>query len=912
MKRKSYLLVLVFAALLVVSFFLYRWYESGKAISAWEFVPENAVLVYETNQVKNVWDEVMSQRVGKVAAALPFIVELRQNMQQLDSLMEEYTDSEQFFADNTLLTSMHLSGSGDAHFLFYIDLRDSDAQALFKKIITDIEQKEQLKFKQRNFQGKLITEISEKRGRVLSFIHHKNIVVASFAPVLIEDIARRLEIGLHLSFMDANRELDDVVRVPDDHGNIYISYAAFSALVKSMSGRVPSLLPVFADAALLDLKLVSDSVVLTGTTLEAGDADYMSIFKEQEPQSFRLSGMIPKHTAVLYQVGFSNPVQLAKSLENFRVFTADPFHKKVRRFQEKHNLRLEQMYEWMQSEAALCVLESANPAQPDKLVMIKTDKPDEAASLLYKLAGATASGNSSYNETLGAFSISIIEEPEFPALLLGHPFGGFEQTFFTLAGNTVVFANNLRAMRSFIQVQQREGGAGLLKPMLVGWSQQDDEKANLRLVVDIARSWNIFMQQASPKWKKVLKDHDQTFRKADYFTAQISGKGERFHTSIKLQLQKPKPTTTQTSNLLVKTNAKVGNFIVSRPFIVRNSVDRSPEMIFQDAGNMLYLLNKEGKVMFRHPVGSPLAGDVAQVELFGDGKLQYFFATKNKIYLLDRFGAVIDNYPVNMPDTISIRYASVIDYDNSKNYRFLVTNREGDMYLFDRNGESLKGWSPLRTDNKPASAPFHLRINGKDCIVSLQNNGTLHLFKRNGELYPDFPLQLDGRFASSFFVEQGSGFNDTYLTTISKEGLLYTINLEGKIIRREQAYRPSPEATFRICADATARSYIIARQNKEKVSVLDTKFKVLFERNMGTAAEMPVQYYNFGAGNEIIAVTDLKKGQTHLFDKEGRMQDFKAVKSSHEVGLIYSEAADLYFLYRSYGREAGIVTFRWN
>jgi hypothetical protein len=910
MKRKSYLLVLVFAALLVVSFFLYRWNETRKAISPWELVPENAVMVYETDQVKNVWDKAMSQRVGKIASGLPFAEELRHDMQLLDSLVEEHTDSEQFFADNTLLSSMHLSGSGDAHFLFYIDLRDHDTQVLFRKIITDIEQKEQLKLRQRNFQGKLITEISEKQGRVLSFISHKNVVVASFSPVLVEDIVRRMESGLHLSFMDANRELEELEHVSDDHGNIYINYTAFSALVKSMSTQASSLLPVFADAALLDLKLESDSIVLTGTTLEAGDADYMSIFKDQEPQPFSLSGMVPKHTAVLYQIGFSDPLKLAKSLENFRVFTADPYHKKVRSFQEKHNLRLEQMYEWMQSEAALCVLESANPAQPDRLVLVNTSSPGNAAFLLNNLASATY--DSPYSETLGAFTISSIEEPEFPALLLGHPFSGFRQTFFTLAGNTVVFANNLRAMRNFIHVQQSEGGAGLLKPRLVGWSEQDDEKANLRLVVDIARSWNILMHQAKSKWKKVLKDHGQTFRKAGYFAAQISGKGERFHTSIKLQLQKPKPATAQTSNLLVKTNAAVGNTITSRPFIVRNSLDRSPEMVFQDAGNMLYLLNKEGKVMFRHPVGSPLAGNVAQVELFGDGKLQYFFATKDKIYLLDRFGAVIENYPVNMPDTISIRHASVVDYDNSKNYRFLVTNREGDMYLFDHNGKSLEGWSPRRTGNKPASAPFHLRINGKDCIVSLQNNGALHLFKRNGALYPGFPLQFDGRFASSFFVEQGSGFNDTYLTTISREGLLYTTNLEGKIIRREQAYRPLPEATFRICADATARSYVIARQSKENVSILDTKFKVLFERNLGTAAEMPVQYYNFGAGNEIIAVTDLKEGQTHLFDREGRMQEFKAVKSSHEVGLIYSEAADLYFLYRSYGREAGIVTFRWN
>jgi hypothetical protein len=72
--------------------------------------------------------------------------------------------------------------------------------------------------------------------------------------------------------------------------------------------------------------------------------------------------------------------------------------------------------------------------------------------------------------------------------------------------------------------------------------------------------------------------------------------------------------------------------------VVRSHVDRSLEVLVQDAANRLYLLGSNGKVLWRKWLEKPVTGEVHQVDYLKNNKLQYVFATERNLYLLDRNG----------------------------------------------------------------------------------------------------------------------------------------------------------------------------------------------------------------------------------------------------------------------------------
>ena len=104
--------------------------------------------------------------------------------------------------------------------------------------------------------------------------------------------------------------------------------------------------------------------------------------------------------------------------------------------------------------------------------------------------------------------------------------------------------------------------------------------------------------------------------------------------------------------------------------------------------------------------------------MYKNQKLQYLFATKNKVYCIDRKGNDVENYPYSVKHGEGeINTLSVIDYDGSKNYRVLVSKTDGTVVLYDITGADLEGWNPKKFDTKLSQPGKHVRVRGKDFIL---------------------------------------------------------------------------------------------------------------------------------------------------------------------------------------------------
>ena len=85
--------------------------------------------------------------------------------------------------------------------------------------------------------------------------------------------------------------------------------------------------------------------------------------------------------------------------------------------------------------------------------------------------------------------------------------------------------------------------------------------------------------------------------------------------------------------------------------------------------------------------------------------------------------------------------------------------------------------------------------------------------------------------------------------------------------------------------DPLRRNYLIAQQELNRISMINRQGQVLFEKDYITSNEMDIQYYRFGRGVEIVAVTDPLQGLTYLYDGTGAFINFQPLSSSNKIAM---------------------------
>ena len=195
-------------------------------------------------------------------------------------------------------------------------------------------------------------------------------------------------------------------------------------------------------------------------------------------------------------------------------------------------------------------------------------------------------------------------------------------------------------------------------------------------------------------------------------------------------------------------------------------------------------------------------------------------------------------------------------------------------------------------------------------MEALQRDGILNVMNRRGNMYPGFPIDLKVDQASGIFLDIGNDFSATRLITISNEGEIIEVNLKGKILRREQLYKPSRESRFWLVPDALKKTFVIFRQEYNKVSVLDLKGEVMFEYNISSSSDLTAQYYNFNVDNQFYIVLDPQQEFAYIFDQDGQAVSFEPIESGFPVGLLYLSRYKEYHLYKNYNKNFSVESFK--
>ena len=176
--------------------------------------------------------------------------------------------------------------------------------------------------------------------------------------------------------------------------------------------------------------------------------------------------------------------------------------------------------------------------------------------------------------------------------------------------------------------------------------------------------------------------------------------------------------------------------IPSGPFPVRNFIDGSTNYLEQLDNNSLRLLNSSRKPVWTVRFGQPLCGTVRQIDYLKNDKLQMLFGAGNKVYLLDRLGRTVRDFPVTLEKEILLG-PDVYDFKGSKDYTMMILHTDNTLAHYRLDGKRVDGWKDISLSDRIMSLPQSLEVGGDFYWVVRTSYQTL-IYDMHGTVCADF------------------------------------------------------------------------------------------------------------------------------------------------------------------------------
>ncbi len=305
-------------------------------------------------------------------------------------------------------------------------------------------------------------------------------------------------------------------------------------------------------------------------------------------------------------------------------------------------------------------------------------------------------------------------------------------------------------------------------------------------------------------------------------------------------------TRAQQNSISEEFNVTLDADIIMQPHFVTNHRTNQKEIVVQDVSNNLYLISNTGKVLWKKKLNGTILGNIQQVDLYKNGRLQLAFTTPKRIYIIDRNGNDVSPFPLKFNANIT-QPLSIFDYDNNKNYRFLVTQGKF-LLMYNKNAKNISGFRYSNTGNNVLTSPAHFRVGNKDYIV-FATGEKMMILNRRGQ--SRIKVEDDINFSGNPIFKYKDRF-----TTTSSAGELIQVNTKGVVSKQS------------LNLD---NNHFIETTNKTLVTLSENNLAIkqkIFELDFGNYTAPNIFYLN---DKIYIATTDLQTQKIYLFDSQSRL-----------------------------------------
>ena len=239
--------------------------------------------------------------------------------------------------------------------------------------------------------------------------------------------------------------------------------------------------------------------------------------------------------------------------------------------------------------------------------------------------------------------------------------------------------------------------------------------------------------------------------------------------------------------------------LATNPKWIRNHRNKTMDIVVQDENNVLYLFSNTGDLFWKKQLSGTVVGEIKQVDLYKNRRLQMAFRTPDRFIILDRNGKIVSPFNFKLPSDMP-QYLSVFDYEGNRNYRFLL-NHGKKIEMFDNKGNRVRGFKLSSLQEPLLNPPKHIRFGNKDYIILQNLEGEIKIINRQGKdritLKDNIQTSPNPVFA----------YRNTFSTT-NKNGFLIQIDKNGNLNRSDLGLKVGHKI------DMTKKSLVTLSENK--------------------------------------------------------------------------------------------------
>ena len=386
-------------------------------------------------------------------------------------------------------------------------------------------------------------------------------------------------------------------------------------------------------------------------------------------------------------------------------------------------------------------------------------------------------------------------------------------------------------------------------------------ESNMLLFINPILATRIPEIYANEPWLDTYQNNLAYIKKFEFLAFQISNSSSGIYSEIVAKYS------TASSDLESGTiwETQLDTNYVSKPFIVKNHNSGSNEIIVFDALNKMYLIDGGGKILWKKQLESALVGDVYQVDYFDNDKLQYLFATENNIYLIDRNGTKVSNFPLKLFNKVSTGL-SVFNFSTNNNFIFFVGCVNNNIYGYSKTGKLLAGWSPKKIKGN-LSMPLKYFINkGKTYYLGVSSLGIFYLLGTKGEdIFK--PIDLKAHFNNPFFMKPSEDINSTALISTDTNGKTYFVYPSAKTDVQQLGKWSSAMSLDYLDINNDANKELVFAENTN-IAVFTTDGKTLLSIILDNPISDRPTYINI-KGKNYIAYLNKETQSLFLVDYDG-------------------------------------------
>lgn len=661
----------------------------------------------------------------------------------------------------------------------------------------------------RKYNGYDIQELKSQDNKTqVSFSYLDGVFVISKSSFLIENAIRVFVAEKPVAFKSANRALFKFASVKSDAGNLYLNYS--SLLDTAPDDAFVRTIPVFSDfakSAVLDVKILEQGISLNGfTTDSTGRTSGLRLFQKQQPVKIDLMRFVPISSDWVVHYGISQMGELLQSTDSLNTVYGN--------------------------ELAFCA-------------------EGNGRHLIYVESGTanTWFDESDFFESYSGYEIVSANRKPVEAFKKFIPSDSIR--YGVQLESYVVLASEVSLLKNLIdQVEADETwGKSLAFQQFLEHGLQE---SNVSIFFK-----DMNLEQLPAGLVKSLFAPKQS--KVTWGSIQFSALDDHFYTSINIDRSEARAQ--RTNDRIVAT--QLPNVITSA-FPVKNHLNAKSELILQDTTFRIYQFSADQGLTWSYSLNNKIK-NLAQIDYLKNGKLQYLITTASELYLIDRLGRDVPGFPKKL--SFHPHYSEIVDYDKTRNYRYLMTTGEKAAYILDKEGSPLTDWSPKKIGGVVNKPPAHYRIGGRDYFLLLTADNEIYLLNRKGETQPGYPIALKHFVSGDYFVETGSSLATSYFYCVSKEGRVTRIALDGKPLTSEDLVRGN-QSRFEVVR-ASSKEFYYSRVDTDKIAVFNKANQLVFERQNPGSISLQPSAFVISSERVIFSFFDADQNLTYLFDQVG-------------------------------------------